>query len=368
MNFPGSTIDDYVCVMKEGIAGVREGDPAAKIMINSNRNPITYLGKYADYEFFKYLLEHGVDIDIVGTDIGPDAYDLDEVDRLIDQLETLGKLMIIAEIGFSSLPSFNLHPPFGFPRADEQTKARFFDVALRCILNHSSVIGFVVWYGAETQENSGGHQIIDEQGNWLPVTYVLRDLLTGLTTRKAEPTDGSGVAEFTGFGGIYQVTVPGEIRVSDAEKLMFWHWKGDWEGATNNVSLVLDTGKKGVAIYHTCYYVTVTAEFGSSTGTGWYKKGDEVVLTAPQGDLLNVFAGWDGPVQDPASVVTTLRVTGPATVRAKFGPNYPLVGLATLLGLFILVAVFLSLEGRLHHKNHFADETRLRHLARNRTS
>lgn len=342
MNFPGYTIDDYIYMMKDGIAGVREGDPAAVIMINSNRNPNTYLGKYSDYDFFKYLLEHGVDIDIIGTDIYTDAYDLDEVERILDQLETLGKPVIVGEIGFSSIPSFNLHPPFGFPQVGEESKARFFDVALRRILNHSNVVGFTIWYGAEIPAISGGHQIIDEHGNWLPAAYSLRDLLTDLTTRKSELTDESGVAEFRGFSGEYWLAVPSEICISDVEKLVFNHWEGDWEGTTNNVSLVLDRRKEGTAIYHRYYYITVTSDYGHLGGTGWYKLGDELVFTAPQEDLFSIFIGWDGPVQDPASAITTLRVTGPATVRARFSPNYSFAGLVTLLCLLVLVAIGLS--------------------------
>jgi hypothetical protein len=127
-------------------------------------------------------------------------------------------------------------------------------------------------------------------------------------------------------------------------KYIFDHWNTGEREPTLKIDRAVES-KKLVAYYKVCYYVNVTSERGSASGSGWYGYGEKANITVSPtaiGFLVKeVFDHWE--VNGERYVENssfTLKVDSPKTVVAKWRTDYS----ETLLLVMVLVAYYLAAQ------------------------
>ena len=92
----------------------------------------------------------------------------------------------------------------------------------------------------------------------------------------------------------------------------------------------------------TQYKLNVISEIGTTTGSGWYKQDDEVVISADtpnEGLTMNVLIGWEGPIIESDGNSAKVIIDGPTTITAKWEQNSSLVIIMIVVPILILIVI-----------------------------
>ncbi len=127
----------------------------------------------------------------------------------------------------------------------------------------------------------------------------------------------------------FSITTPFyEAGVTDSRHV-FQTWTGDSTSTTPSAAIVMDSPKTVEAIWGTQHYLTVTSDYGTPQGEGWYDEGGnayavlDIDLHTISADERVVFASWGGDASgtDYASsnpVVMDLPKTASASWQRQF--------------------------------------------------
>jgi len=199
------------------------------------------------------------------------------------------------------------------------------------------------WY-----QKSGTRELTLQIG---PATLTIRIAssagirLSGGTTVKldgnATTTGPDGTAKFRVLWlGSHSVQIPPVIDLSPGSRAIFETWS---DGNLFTLRSVQVNGDMAVtAIYKTQYYLTLTSQYGSVSGNGWYDAGTNATFSIgqPIGPALDgflgtlgagyVFGGWTGDLS-ASQHNATIMMDKPKVVVAVWTPNYtmPAIELAT---------------------------------------
>ncbi len=125
--------------------------------------------------------------------------------------------------------------------------------------------------------------------------------------------------------GTITVEIQPAVNVSEGVRQSFTHWS---DGNTNNPRQISITSATSLqAVYSTQYLLTVNANGGTTTPTGWYSPNSTVTVTAdnPSNVTANtsryLFTSWSG---DLSSNSTTISVTmnKPVSLQANWLKQY----------------------------------------------
>jgi len=108
-------------------------------------------------------------------------------------------------------------------------------------------------------------------------------------------TNADGTLELRLPRGNHDLQLPPFVNLDNETKITFVGWSDSPSQANRNVYLMADT--KLTALYKTQYYVAVSSQYGTVTGTGWHDQNSTIeVSVAPplitQADVA--FSGWKG--------------------------------------------------------------------------
>ena len=133
------------------------------------------------------------------------------------------------------------------------------------------------------------------------------------------------------------------IETGAGERVVFKGWTGDAAGiAAFGSSPILMSGPKTAhAEWSKEYFLQVITDVGTIGGSGWYREGTSVQLTAPaeatSGGQTVRFSGWSGDATS-SNLVVTVTMTGPKEVKATWTTTGVLGGLSgTLIALILLI-------------------------------
>lgn len=110
--------EELTALAKVTSEAAREGDPAVKRIINSchlwgeyaaSRLDSRKRVKRSPYRYLKDCIDSGVGFEIVGLQLYYPEYDLFEIDRMFDRFATLGKPILVTEMGCQSAPGIDPH-------------------------------------------------------------------------------------------------------------------------------------------------------------------------------------------------------------------------------------------------------------------
>lgn len=131
-----------------------------------------------------------------------------------------------------------------------------------------------------------------------------------------------------------------EIQVSNDTKYVFVRWVTENEVlSSTEIKKIVDTPTRIIVDYEPWYYVFVRSDYGSASGSGWYKSGSNVNISIEPltvGFLITyIFDGWslDGEYISKDAVLT-LTVTKPLTFTARWRTDYTQL---TILIVFIML-------------------------------
>ncbi|HKW43646.1 MAG TPA: hypothetical protein VJP06_05600, partial [Thermoplasmata archaeon] len=152
----------------------------------------------------------------------------------------------------------------------------------------------------------------------------------------------------------------GTVLISTGTRAVFAGWSGDARGSTPSSNPILMSGPKtAIATWTTEYLVTVTSDYGSVEGGGWYAAGARATLQAPgqvtSGGQTYTFAGWTGDVTSGDATVT-VTVDHPITAHATWsspgalgtisGTTWGLVSALVVIAVIVALAVWRRSRGR----------------------
>jgi uncharacterized repeat protein (TIGR02543 family) len=133
------------------------------------------------------------------------------------------------------------------------------------------------------------------------------------------------------------------VQVSATERQAFDAWTGDASGSSAVLSnpVSMDGPKTATATWHVEYFVRVDSDIPIYAG-GWFAKGTQATLTAPQEVAYNGqtyrFAGWTGDATSSSTTVT-VTVNGPLVVHANWASVGALGGSTVTYSLIVVVVV-----------------------------
>jgi len=213
------------------------------------------------------------------------------------------------------------------------------------------------WY----YQKSGTRELTLQIG---PATLTIRIACAGIrlggTTVKldgnATTTGPDGTAKFRVMWlGMHSVQIPPVIDLSSGSRAVFETWS---DGNLYTLRSVQVNGDMAVtAIYKIQYYLTLTSQYGSVSGDGWYDAGTKATfsIVQPVGPALDgflgtlgagyVFTGWTGDLST-SQHNATIMMDKPKVVVAVWTPNYTLPAIELATGATILAigaAIFWNL-------------------------
>jgi len=139
--------------------------------------------------------------------------------------------------------------------------------------------------------------------------------------------DPAGVATATGDGwyrpgdSVSVGPVPASVPGGDATRYVFQHWTVDDAPVSGNaIQVTMDAPHTVTARYKTQYMLTVSSDYGSPQGAGWYDAGSSATfwVTTPVETtygVSQVFQRWTGDTES-TSPTATITMDSPNTVRA----------------------------------------------------
>ncbi len=128
-----------------------------------------------------------------------------------------------------------------------------------------------------------------------------------------------------------RLSAPYAINVSNGVRRAFSGWvgtgSGSYTGPSTNITITMDGSINETAEWTTQYYLNVTSQYGSSSGSGWYDADSLAAYgisanTIPSGyGSRSVFAGWSN---GEASANATTAMDSPEHISAEWKTQYML--------------------------------------------
>ena len=149
-------------------------------------------------------------------------------------------------------------------------------------------------------------------------------------TANANPPEGGSVSG----GGSYTCGQMAEVEATANAGWVFTGWSGALGGSTNPTSLLMDGNKTVTANFAedtTTFTLTISSSGGGSVitpgeGVYSYAPGTDVPLMADPDPCCD-FAGWTGPVDNPAAAATTIHMDGNKVISAEFNCPEPVLSI-----------------------------------------
>lgn len=143
-------------------------------------------------------------------------------------------------------------------------------------------------------------------------------------------------------GETAQFSVTPYIELPDT-KHIFTGWSGSYTGTEAAASLSINAPKTVTADWRHEYLLKINSEYGSPTGAGWYKQGEQVpVAVEPvQGAIVrHIFTGWSGDLTATQSS-TTVSMGSPKEITANWRTD--LMQLYLLIGGVVVVVIIIAI-------------------------
>ena len=199
---------------------------------------------------------------------------------------------------------------------------------------------FQGWFGDATgTDSSASSSILMDRPHLVVAVWQVQFYLTVNTPYGS--ASGSGWYANGSFG---VVSVNASIvPVSGTEREAFDAWTGDASGSSAVLSnpVPMDGPKTATATWHVEYLVRVDSTIPIEAG-GWFAKGTQATLTAPQEVTYNGqtyrFAGWTGDATSTSTQVS-VTVNGPLVVHANWASVGILGGPTITYSLIVVVIV-----------------------------
>ena len=199
---------------------------------------------------------------------------------------------------------------------------------------------FQGWYGdASGTDASGSSTILMNRSHLAVAVWQVQFYLTVNTPYGNASGSGWYVNGSFGLASMNASIVP----VSGTERQAFDAWTGAASGSSAALSnpIPMDGPKTATATWHVEYLVRVDSDIPIEAG-GWFAKGTQATLTAPQEVTYNGqtyrFAGWTGDATSTSTQVS-VTVNGPLVVHANWASVGTLGGSTVTYSLIVVVVV-----------------------------
>jgi hypothetical protein len=120
------------------------------------------------------------------------------------------------------------------------------------------------------------------------------------------------------------ISVTSPIDHGNSTRHVFVRWSGDYSGTSSSASVFLDSPKTILAEWKVQYKLTVSSQYGTTTGDGWYDRGSTATFSAtpPTEDGVQYFfAGWRGSFSGTERT-GRVEMDGPKSVSATWKRQY----------------------------------------------
>jgi ribosomal protein L21E len=135
-------------------------------------------------------------------------------------------------------------------------------------------------------------------------------------------------------------------------KHYFTGWSGSYAGTQDSASLAISAPRTVNANWRHEYLLKINSEYGTPTGAGWYKEGENAPVSVEpvQGTIIRqVFDGWSGDFTDTQSSAA-VPMNSPKVITAKWHTDlmqlYMIIGGVVVLAGIVTGAVVISRRGR----------------------
>jgi hypothetical protein len=128
-------------------------------------------------------------------------------------------------------------------------------------------------------------------------------------------------------GSTAMISVTPEVTdFGNGTRKVFKSWTGDFSGSSATAKVTVDSPKNIRASWGCQYHLSISSEYGSPTGAGWYYPGQLATVSAPSivdlgGGVRKVFAGWVGDYSSGNSTLN-IAVSRPMSLAAKWKTQY----------------------------------------------
>jgi uncharacterized repeat protein (TIGR02543 family) len=167
---------------------------------------------------------------------------------------------------------------------------------------------------------------------WHSEYYLTVDSLWG------NPTGAGWYAE--GVSVTFSVT--SYVETSDT-KSYFTGWSGDYSGTASSASLTMNGPKVVTADWSYEYLLTIKSDYGTPTGAGWYKDGEQanVSVETTTGFLIrHIFTGWTGDLTD-TQAASSINMYSPKVITANWKADYIQLIIAIVVVVVLVVGIIL---------------------------
>jgi hypothetical protein len=128
-------------------------------------------------------------------------------------------------------------------------------------------------------------------------------------------------------GSVAVISVTPEVTdFGNGTRRIFKSWIGDFSSSSATAKVTVDSPKSIKASWGYQYYLSVSSEYGSPSGGGWYFPGQTATVSVPPivdlgSGVRKVFAGWVGDLSSSNSSFD-LVVNRPMALTAKWKTQY----------------------------------------------
>ncbi|MEM3381898.1 MAG: hypothetical protein QXQ11_07075 [Candidatus Bathyarchaeia archaeon] len=163
--------------------------------------------------------------------------------------------------------------------------------------------------------------------------------------------DAAKISGWYSKGSSVTLSTPNIVEVSKGVREVFDSWTVDRSLIKNSTTnIVLNSPVEAKAEYHKEYYLQVRSDYGTPSGSGWYKEGSiasiEVEKELPLEGLMGflggkrIFDGWSGGVASRGNAAD-VNMDSPKTVAARWREDYSKPH--TILALTAIIIVVASI-------------------------
>jgi hypothetical protein len=128
-------------------------------------------------------------------------------------------------------------------------------------------------------------------------------------------------------GSVAVISVTPEVTdFGNGTRRVFKSWIGDFSSSSATAKVTVDSPKNIKASWGYQYYLSVSSEYGSPSGGGWYYPGQTATVSVPpivdlSSGVRKVFAGWVGDLSS-SNTSFDLAVNRPMKLTAKWKTQY----------------------------------------------
>jgi len=138
-------------------------------------------------------------------------------------------------------------------------------------------------------------------------------------------------------GSTASFSITSYIETSDTKRY-FTGWSGDFTGTTASGSLTMNAAKTLTASWRTEFLLTISSEYGTPTGAGWYDQGESVTISIEpvQGSIIRqIFDGWSGDLTS-TDASASVTMSGPKDITANWHTDYLLLYIIIIIVVVVI--------------------------------